>query len=712
MKKLISLILSLAMVLCAFGAFSVAAESGDPADSYVHTDAEFEDASLRLWFDYASRKITPDTVDDTGMETFSVYMAKNEIEGAQLVLYSESDRAGYTAALSGFVNEAGDTLEADVFIQLYHDCDSYGMVPDAIPPLSAHGPFDLSAGKTQAFLVKITTEADSAAGWYSSDLSILDGEGREVKKTKIFVNVWDFALSEETACDTSIGLAMGYLSNSCASDGLDAQTRYKNYYDYLLENRVCAMYLPYELHEAGVTEYLDNPRVTSFQLQSDKGGTKIDYAQRARLLMQLFGKEEYAHRFEKAYYFAGALNAYKNVLDPLRPDQLETLKSAYDTEMAPFSKVQPSYSSIPVSFLSTYFADIDYTLEDGTVIDQIDYYDDFVSLLCSKPFAYTENWELATPGAKVMQPDKWTAVYGSFKDRMAEYKAKDGNKLWWFISWDVEAPYINYYMQTEGVSQRLLFWQQYDCGVEGFLYNFANFWIGDCADPYSNNITDGSYPNAHGESILIYPGATYGLTTPVGSLRLEAMRDGIEDYQLFTMLDSYKAGASAALIHKMTTGVCTYSADDGEYYETRKALGAAVEAAEKGECIHSYEVTSSVPAGCTEGGVDVYVCALCGDSYSEATESLGHEYADGACVRCGAADPDATPPEAEVIRGDLNGDGKVNSIDTNVMKRLMSGASTGSDEQNKAADVNGDGKVNSYDTNRLKRYIAGQIDEL
>ncbi len=706
MKKIICVILTLAMLLSLGYAFNVSAESTDPAKSYTHVDAPYEDSEIELFFDYASEKRTPDDTDNTGMESFSVYMAKNEIEDAQFILVSEESKEGMTAALSGFANDNGDTLAADIYIELYHDCGDSGMVPDAIPPLSAHGPFSLEENKSQSFIVKITSEEDTASGWYSSDLTILDGEGKAVKCTKIFVYVWDFALSEETACATSIGLAMGYLINSCAGDGLDNSTRYKNYYDYLLENRVCAMYLPYELHEQGVVEYLDNPRVTSYQIQSDKGGTKIDYKQRAKMLKQLFGKEEYAHRFDKAYYFAGALDDYKNVLDPLRPDQLETLKTAYDTEMPPFISVQPSYSDIPVNFISTYFADIDYTLEDGTVIDQIDYYDDFVNLLCSKPFAYTEDWELSTPGAKTMQPEKWTAVYGPFKDRMEEYKA-NGNKLWWFISWDVTEPYINYYMQTDGVAQRLLFWQQYDCGVEGFLYNFANFWIGDCADPYNNNITDSSYPNAHGASILIYPGAKYGLQTPVGSLRLEAMRDGIEDYQLFTMLDSQRSDASAAIIHKMTTGVATYSTSDADYYATRIALGNAVEAAEKGECAHDYVLApDGTEPTCTENGENVYVCTFCSDSYTEIVEAKGHSYVDGVCSVCGEKDPDAVP---DYTPGDLTGDGTINAMDVNIAKRILSGAVTPSAAQNLAGDINGDGQFNGKDANYLARIASGAI---
>ena len=55
------------------------------------------------------------------------------------------------------------------------------------------------------------------------------------------------------------------------------------------------------------------------------------------------------------------------------------------------------------------------------------------------------------------------------------------------------------------------------------------------------------------------------------------------------------------------------------------------------------------------------------------------------------------------IIGDANGDGNVNGIDINYMKRALSGTF----EKNIAMDINGDGKVNGSDINLLKRYLVG-----
>ena len=57
---------------------------------------------------------------------------------------------------------------------------------------------------------------------------------------------------------------------------------------------------------------------------------------------------------------------------------------------------------------------------------------------------------------------------------------------------------------------------------------------------------------------------------------------------------------------------------------------------------HTHSYTSSVTkaATCETDGVRTYVCS-CGHSYTQTIPAIGHNYVDGACTNCGAADPDA-----------------------------------------------------------------------
>ncbi len=75
--------------------------------------------------------------------------------------------------------------------------------------------------------------------------------------------------------------------------------------------------------------------------------------------------------------------------------------------------------------------------------------------------------------------------------------------------------------------------------------------------------------------------------------------------------------------------------------------------------------------------------------------------------------PDGITEAILVVKGDVNGDGKINIADVNRLFRYTSKKEiTLSDEQYFAADVNLDKKVNIADVNRLFRFTTKQITTL
>lgn len=58
---------------------------------------------------------------------------------------------------------------------------------------------------------------------------------------------------------------------------------------------------------------------------------------------------------------------------------------------------------------------------------------------------------------------------------------------------------------------------------------------------------------------------------------------------------------------------------------------------------HNYEAVVTAPT-CTEQGYTTYTCTRCGDSYvGDVVPATGHNFVDGVCTVCGAADPDYVP---------------------------------------------------------------------
>ena len=92
----------------------------------------------------------------------------------------------------------------------------------------------------------------------------------------------------------------------------------------------------------------------------------------------------------------------------------------------------------------------------------------------------------------------------------------------------------------------------------------------------------------------------------------------------------------------------------------------------------------------TEDGVKTYTCTACGETKTEAIPATGEE----------------------IVWGDANGDGKVNTKDATRILRYYAGLISDSEIDLVAADVNGDGNVNTKDATRILRYYAELIDSL
>jgi hypothetical protein len=102
-----------------------------------------------------------------------------------------------------------------------------------------------------------------------------------------------------------------------------------------------------------------------------------------------------------------------------------------------------------------------------------------------------------------------------------------GKKFWSNLTCSPHSPYANFFLYQPGIFHRMFFWQTFKYQGTGFLYWEANYWYFDPnaglhGKPFPLNL-DGS---------LLYPGKE----GPVNSVRLENIRDGVEDYDYLALL--------------------------------------------------------------------------------------------------------------------------------------------------------------------------------
>ena len=62
-----------------------------------------------------------------------------------------------------------------------------------------------------------------------------------------------------------------------------------------------------------------------------------------------------------------------------------------------------------------------------------------------------------------------------------------------------------------------------------------------------------------------------------------------------------------------------------------------------------------------------------------------------------------------IVRGDINGDGKISLVDLANLKLSMVGKRTINAASTMAGDINGDGKTSLNDLVKLKMYLVGKI---
>jgi spore coat protein U-like protein len=67
---------------------------------------------------------------------------------------------------------------------------------------------------------------------------------------------------------------------------------------------------------------------------------------------------------------------------------------------------------------------------------------------------------------------------------------------------------------------------------------------------------------------------------------------------------------------------------------------------------------------------------------------------------------------ATVLKGDINGNGRINAADLTLMMRFLAGLAPLADTQLMAADVNSNSRVNAADLTLMMRYLAGLIGSL
>jgi len=162
----------------------------------------------------------------------------------------------------------------------------------------------------------------------------------------------------------------------------------------------------------------------------------------------------------------------------------------------------------------------------------------------------------------VPQPPEFEQKMDFFKERV-----RAGEEVWIYTCLSPKGKYMNRFIDYPLLDVRLLHWVNFKYDLPGYLHWGFNYWHGDpFADLEPNWGGDNFLPA--GDSHITYPGKT----GPLSSIRLEAMRDGIEDYELLRLLESKDPKRAHEICDSIVRSLTDYSLDPAEFRKARRKL--------------------------------------------------------------------------------------------------------------------------------------------
>jgi len=142
-----------------------------------------------------------------------------------------------------------------------------------------------------------------------------------------------------------------------------------------------------------------------------------------------------------------------------------------------------------------------------------------------------------------------------------------GKEVWFYTSCDdPEGKYANRFYERELIQSRLLHWFNYRYNITGYLHWGFNYWLNATGNTslYFDNQAD----LPAGDVCIVYP----DYNKAYSSIRLEAERDGIADYELLRLLEKKNPEKAAQLVQAVIQSYDRYDTDIASFRETRRKL--------------------------------------------------------------------------------------------------------------------------------------------
>jgi hypothetical protein len=469
---------------------------------------------------------------------------KNEIESFQVVIIPGRKEAleRISLATTPLTSSEGQIpAEAiEIYVVGYVKSQGDNWFPDPLLPLFD---FNIPENEVRTLWANIKIPPETAPGKYKGSITITP-EGLSTVKVPIEMEVGKVIFPVRVSLRSAIGFGRGwwekfYSKNFPALYNKDnGISIYKNYIDFFLSRHLSPAFIGYSgikiAESDGEADY-------------DFSGTEeiIQYAIDRGLTSFCIG------RFDRGFKSFGAVHPYFG-----KTEDEETMKKRIEKFLVQYTGYLKEKGWLKDSFVWAWdeppekvFPVLKETMQ-------------FVRQVCpdiKKLCTVSPPKEELVGFVDIWTPHLVTRNIEPLK-RVVEMAGERG-EAWWYTSgyptrptawndgiWLYNMHHLggpNCFVDYPGIDGRIIFWLTWKWEIEGYLKTDVVSWYGGVAeDPIDLtdvktqwNINPGIYGHRYGHLLLVYPGHN---GSPISSLRIENMREGIEDHEYFYLLREAK----------------------------------------------------------------------------------------------------------------------------------------------------------------------------
>jgi hypothetical protein len=182
--------------------------------------------------------------------------------------------------------------------------------------------------------------------------------------------------------------------------------------------------------------------------------------------------------------------------------------------------------------------------------------------------------------------------------------------VWFYTCCFPGGPWLNRLLDMELLRPALFGWAAARFRLDGFLHWGLNHYRPD-QDPFQQSVVGHGGDNRlpAGDTHIVYPGPD----GPWSSVRLEAQREGFEDYEMLTELGWDRVREGLAIVRPVLRGFDRYTKDVTVLREARRRLYAAATEAQHARELDLTEIWAEHVAEVNAEGArstDIFLCEL------------------------------------------------------------------------------------------------------